>query len=454
MASHGACFNCNMPGHFARDCPSRQPSFPQQTNGFRSSSPSYPPLRPPPTLSSPVSSQAPLLALPPPPPPSTSQSGNMSPAIVPRQSWWKLNQEKLDRVYEFMASELEARQEAIREKERHLKEEEEKKRAKEAEEKALKKMNDRQDFEDRISNIVGNKINDACELFLGKVDSARIIGERRGPVEQPRLRVESDAERDRLQKQIEQLRVENEWIRKQMEELSRTTKNSRAGAKRPGGGVCIASPPKAPAHGRPRVMGVGTPTSQDFQKLLKAYNQVKDGKRAAALEVQMLKERFERAIDKLVRQGRTPRSNLTKRMNDATDEDDPEQHCRQDDALDDLILRPSPPKRTSGRLATKAAAAERADFLKETKKHLKRLKKQGLQLLYNREGITFCTYEQAINDIAEHRASSAFDFRPEPAKAGRPGPGSDTEDAKEDGQEDAADTQPVNVEEDEQIGGE
>ncbi|GBG75688.1 hypothetical protein CBR_g20313 [Chara braunii] len=407
MVSRGMCLNCNMAGHFARDCPYRQPSFSQQPNGFRS--PSFLPLPPPSIHSTPGSSQAPLLALPPPSPPSVSQSsnGNSNQAIVPTHPLWKLNQDKLDRVYEFMASELEARQEAIREKEKLLKEEEERTKVKEAEEKALRKLKERQDFQERISNTVGSKINDACELFLGKSDTALAAGERRGSREQARTRTDNDAE-ERLQKQIEQLRMDNEAIRKHMEELARAIKLSTAGAKRPSGGVCIASPPEAPPRGRPRVMGVGTPTSQDFQKLLKAYNQVKEGKRTADLEVQALKERFERAIDKLVRQEQTPHSNFSRRMNDATDDDELEQQDRQDEALDNLILRPSPPKRTSGRLAMKAAMAERADFLKETRKHLKRLKKQGLQLLCNREGITFVTCDQAINDIAEHWASLAF----------------------------------------------
>ncbi|GBG71994.1 hypothetical protein CBR_g10933 [Chara braunii] len=443
-----------MAGHFARDCPYRQASLSEQSNGFRPAS--FPPLPPPSGISPPVSSQTPLLALPPPPSLSVSQSGNTNTnqAIIPRQPFWKMNREKLDRAYDFMASELEARQEAIREKERLLKEEEEKKKVREAEEKALRKLKERQDFEERISNIVGSKINDACDLFLGKTHPARSSAERREPREQPRTRLEDDTEKERLQKQIEQLRMDNECIRKSMEELSRVIKASTAGAKRPSGGVCVASPPKAAPRGRPRVIGVGTPTSHDFRNLLKAYNQVKEGKRAADLEVHALKERFERAIDKLVRQGRTPHANLTRRMNEATDEDDPEHQDKQEEALDDLILRPSPPKRTSGRLATNAAAAERVDFVKETKKHLKRLKKQGLQIRCNREGITFVTCEQAMNDIAEHRASLAFDFRPDAAKAGRSAPESEIEEVKEDAHEETTETQPVNIEDDERIGDE
>ncbi|GBG61618.1 hypothetical protein CBR_g22415 [Chara braunii] len=447
MASRGFCYNCNMAGHFARDCPYRQPSLPQQPSGFRVPFPPPPHSSP---LASPSLSRAPFLALPPPPPSPTSQP-NGSQALVLRQPLWKLNQDKLDRVYEFMASELEVRQEAIRERERLLKEEAEKKKIKDAEDKALRKLKERQDFEERIGTIVGTKINDACELFLGKVDLNRMAGERKTSAEHARPRIDEEAEKECLRKQIEQLRIENEWIKKNMKELSRTIKQSVADTKRTGAGVCITSPPEAPARGRPRLMGVGTPTSQDFQKLLRACNSIKEGKRAVDMEVQMLKERFERAIGKLVRQGRTPRSNLSKRINEVSDDDEPENLGKQDDALDDITLRPSPPKRTSRRLATKVAATERADFIKETKRHLKRLKKNGLQILCGREGISFTTCEQAINYIAEHRAALAFDFRPEAFKVGRSAPESEADEAKEDVHDDGQATQPVDIDDEEHL---
>ncbi|GBG69127.1 hypothetical protein CBR_g3825 [Chara braunii] len=169
------------------------------------------------------------------------------------------------------------------------------------------------------------------------------------------------------------------------------------------------------------------------------------------MEVQMSKDRFERAIGKLVRQGRTPRSNLSKRINDASDGDKPENLGEQDDALDDIIVRPSPPKRTSGRLASKATTTERADFIKETKKHLKRLKKNGLQILCGRKGISFTTCKQAINDFAKHRAALAFDFRPEAFKVGRSAPESEADEAKEDAQDDGQVTQPVDIDDEEHL---
>ncbi|GBG85587.1 hypothetical protein CBR_g40316 [Chara braunii] len=355
----------------------------------------FPPL-PPPSNNAPAhQSQVPLLALP--PPPRTNPSGSTSPgqAIVLRQSWWKLNQEKLDRVYDFMAFELEARQETIREKERLLKEIEEKQKVKEAEEKALSKMKERQEFEERIGTIVGSKINDASELFLGRADQAKAttasgeVGRRIGP-EKTAIK-HLDAEKELMEKQIGLLRQEHEFIKKRMEELARTMKQTSTGTKRPATGVCITSPPEAPARGKSKVMGVGTPTSQDFEKLLKAYNTVKEGKRIADMEVHTLRERFEKAVSKLVRQGRTPRANLTRRMYEATDDDEQEIPAGREEGLDDLTLRPSPPKRTSGRLAMKAAVAEKAEFVKETKKYLKRLKKHGLQMLCAKEGVTFIT---------------------------------------------------------------
>ncbi|GBG85145.1 hypothetical protein CBR_g39711 [Chara braunii] len=215
--------------------------------------------------------------------------------MVPKQSWWKLNQEKLDRVFEFMASELEARQEAIREKEKLLKEEEEKCKAKEAEEKALRKRKERQDFEERIGSIVGSKINHACELFWGRSDTQRHVS---APDASRRSHIE--VERERLEKQVDTLRREYETIKKNMDELSRTVKLSGNTLKRSGAGVCIASPPEAPARGKAKVVGVETPTSDDFQELLKAFHTVKEGKRIADMEVQALRERFERAVSKLV----------------------------------------------------------------------------------------------------------------------------------------------------------
>ncbi|GBG64991.1 hypothetical protein CBR_g48740 [Chara braunii] len=333
--------------------------------------------------------------------------------VLPRQPWWKMNQEKLDRVYEFMASELEASQEAIREKEKLLKEEEERRRAEEVEEKALRKLKERQDFEERISSIVGTKINDACELFLGKADQARsmpALADNRCREGNIGVRHILDLEKERLEKHIEQLRREHETIKKNMEELTRSGKQTGNALKRSAAGVCITSPPEALVRGKARVVGVATLTSDDFQKLLRAYNSVKEGKRIADMEVQALKERFEKAVSRLVRQGRTPRSNLSKRMNEATDDEDQDLHERHEDDLDDLTLRPSPPKRT---YVSKAAAIERADFLKETKKHLKRLKKHGLQILCGKEGITFVPCEQAINEIAELRTSLTFDLRPQ-----------------------------------------
>ncbi|GBG63041.1 hypothetical protein CBR_g34740 [Chara braunii] len=376
MSTPRFCFNCNTRRHFARDCPYRQPSFPHQPRAS-----AFPPLSPPPSAANSSmrsTSQAPLLALPPPP---STQSANLNPnsnfssgqIMVPKQPWWKLNQEKLDRVFEFMASELEARQEAIHEKERLLKEEEEKRKVKEAEEKALRKRKERQDFEERIGTIVGSKINNACELFLGKSDVQRHVA---APDSSRTTHIE--VERDRLERQVDTLRCEYESIKKNMEEFTRTMKLSGNALKRSGAGVCITSPSEAPARGKARVVGVGTPTSDDFQKLLKAFNAVKEGKRIADMEVQALKERFERAISKLVRQGRTPRSNLARRMNEALDDDDQDAQETHEDGLDDLTLPPSPPKRASERLAFKTATTERAEFLKETKKYLKRLKKHDL----------------------------------------------------------------------------
>ncbi|GBG75010.1 hypothetical protein CBR_g19524 [Chara braunii] len=262
--------------------------------------------------------------------------------MVPKHPWWKLNQEKLDKVFDFMASELEARQEAIREKERKMNEEEEKRKVKEAEDKALRKRKERQDFEERIGKIVGSKINDACELFLGKSHAQRHVA---APESSQRTHIE--VERDRLERQIDTLRREYESIKKDMEKLTRTVKLSGNALKRSGAGVCITSPLEAPARGKARVVGVGTPTFDDFQKLLKVFNTVKESKRIADMEVQALKERFERAISKLVRQGRTPRSNLTRRMNEALDDDDRVAQEIHEDGLDDLTLRPSPPKRVS-----------------------------------------------------------------------------------------------------------
>ncbi|GBG66496.1 hypothetical protein CBR_g63079 [Chara braunii] len=371
----------------------------------------------------------------------------LKPLVVPRESWWKLNQDKLDKVYEFMASELEARQEAIREKERQLKKEEEKRKAKEAEEKALRKLKERQDFEERIGSIVGTKINDACELFLGKSDAMRASN-----VPEV-LRTHDDIDRERLERQIEILRREYEAVKKNMEELTRSIRLSGNAMKRTGVGVCVTSPPEAPARGRAKIIGVDTPTSDDFQKLIKAYNSVKEGKRLADMEVQALKDKFERVVSRLVRQGRTPRSNLAKRMNEATDDEELDVHGHQEEGLDDLSLRPSPPRRTSGRLASKAAATEKADFIKETKKYLKRLKKQGLQTLCSKEGVTFVTCEQAVNELAELRTSLAFDLRPQ-QKTDQRAPDSEVEEAKEDDHEavDVQATQRVDIEDDEPIG--
>ncbi|GBG86143.1 hypothetical protein CBR_g41047 [Chara braunii] len=180
---------------------------------------------------------------------------------------------------------------------------------------------------------------------------------------------------------------------------------------------------------------------------------MKEDKRIAELEVQALRERFEKAVNKLIRQGRTPRTNLAKRMNEVTDEDEQAPPRQAEEGLDDITLRPSPPKRTSGRLATKAAVAERAEFVKETKKYLKRLKKHGLQILCGKEGITFVTCEQAINEIAELRASLAFDYRRpvQDNKEPRPIPDSDAEDAPDDATlpPDLDGTQQVDVDDDE-----
>ncbi|GBG72057.1 hypothetical protein CBR_g10992 [Chara braunii] len=304
-----------------------------------------------------------------------------------------------------MVGELVAKQEAIKAKERLIKEEEEKKKTKEAEEKALRKQKERQVFEERLSSIVGSKINDACELFLGRADNLKSVDRDR------RTRVNDDLEKTRLEKQVDMLRKEYECIRKQMEELTRSV--GQAGLKRAGSNVCIASPLEAPARGRARTMGTSNPSTQDFHKLLKAVNDTKEEKRLAEMEVQALRDRFERAVSKLVRQGRTPWSNLAKRMNEATDDDDDEhdQAAHQEEGLDDLTIRPSPPKHTSVRLARKMAVAEREDFVKETKKYIKRLRKHGLQIICGKEGISFVTCEQAINDIVELRASLAFDQR-------------------------------------------
>ncbi|GBG85332.1 hypothetical protein CBR_g39899 [Chara braunii] len=295
-----------------------------------------------------------------------------------------------------MAAELEARQEAIREKEKLIREEEEKRKIKQAEEKALKKQKERQDFEERISSIVGSKINDACELFLGRADISKNTDQMRCTCGN------DDLEKQKLEKQIDMLRLEYEYIRKQMEKLTRSV--GQVGHKRAASNVCITSPPEAPARAKARTMGAAaTPSTQDFNKLLKALSNMKEEKRIAELEVQALRERFERAVGKLVRQGRTPRSNLAKRMIEATDDDDidQEQGCHNEEGLDDLTIRPSPPKRTSERLAKKEAVAEREEFVKETKKYLKRLRKHGLQILCGKEGIAFVTCEQAINEIAE-----------------------------------------------------
>ncbi|GBG66450.1 hypothetical protein CBR_g61493 [Chara braunii] len=456
-----------MPGHFARECSYRPPGYsPQQQSGYPSQhlsrSAGLPPLPPsngaaPPLLSHTNAhhSHSPLLALPPPP---TSQASSpiSGQAVVPHQNWWKLNQDKLDCVYEFMAMELEAQQEAIREKERQLKEEQ-KRKIKEAEEKALKKAKERQEFEERISNIVGSKINDACELFLGRADQTkpplvgtdnrrRVVLENAGPRQ-------FDAKKERMDKQIEVLRQEYEYIKKKMDEMARSFKHNVTGSKRPATGVCISSPPEAPARGKAKVAGVGTPAPLEFEKLLKAYNAVKEGKRIAELEVQALRGRFDKAVAKLVKQGRTPRSNLNRRMHEATDDEEQENSARREEGLDDLTIRPSPPKRTSGRLATKAAATERAEFLKETTKYLRRLRKHGLQVLCGKEGITFATCEQAINDIAELRTATTFDERESGQKIV---PDSEADDGREDERDglDVQDTQPVNVEDDDRLGDE
>ncbi|GBG82910.1 hypothetical protein CBR_g36437 [Chara braunii] len=236
-----------------------------------------------------------------------------------------------------------------------------------------------------------------------------------------------------------------------MEELGRSVKQGVLGSKRAAAGVCISSPPEAPARGKSIVIGVGTPTSYDFEKLLKAYNSMKEEKRISDMEVQALKERFEKAVAKLVKQGRTPRSNLTKRIYEATDDEDLDNHGRREERRDDLTIRPSPPKRTFGRLAKKAAATKRAEFLKETKKYLKRLKKHDLQLLCGKEGITFITCEQVINEIAELRTALAFDDRQQ--KRARSIPDSEPDDNRDDDHDGVGGhaTQPVEVDEDEQI---
>ncbi|GBG69115.1 hypothetical protein CBR_g3813 [Chara braunii] len=324
-----------------------------------------------------------------------------------------------------MAMELEARQEALREKERQLKDEEEKRKIKEAEDKAIKKAKARQEFEERISNIIRSKINDACELFLGRADQAKAAmagadGRRRMDLENPGIR-QIDIEKERMDRQIELLRQEYECINKKMDEI-----------------------------GKAKVIGVGTPTSQDFEKLLKAYNTVKEGKRIADLEVLALRDRFEKAVAKLVRQGRTPRANLTRRMYEATDDEEQEILPRREEGLDDLTIRPSPPKSTSERLATKAAIVERAEFLKETKKYLKRLRKHGLQVLCGKEGITFVTCEQAINNIAELRTATTFDERESGRKVV---PDSEAEDGREEERDgtDGQETQPVNIDDEDRI---
>ncbi|GBG71057.1 hypothetical protein CBR_g8356 [Chara braunii] len=222
------------------------------------------------------------------------------------------------------------------------------------------------------------------------------------------------------------------------------------GSKKIRGRSLRQQPPEAPGRGKAKVIGVGTPTSQDFEKLLKAYNIVKEGKRIADLEVLALRDRFEKAVAKLVRQGRTPRVNLTRRMYEATDDEEQEIHPRREEGLDDLTIRPSPPKRTSERLATKAAAAERAEFLKETKKYLKRLRKHGLQVLCSKEGITFVTCEQAFNDVAELRTATTFDERESGRKVV---PDSEAEDGREEERDgtDGQETQPVNIDDEDRL---
>ncbi|GBG67966.1 hypothetical protein CBR_g1085 [Chara braunii] len=303
MAGPLLCYNCDMPGHFAREFPyPRRTCFSQQSNNV-SSFPSLSGIAPPMAAANDsFPTQAPLLALPALPNPSHSSNSAPSKALVPRHPWWKLNQEKLDRVYEFMASELEARQEAIHERERLLREDEERRKIEEAEEKALRKLKELQDFEDRISMIVGTKINEACDLFLGKADMGKATGavdNSRIPNDRFRIRPNIDLEKERVEKQVELLRQEHEFIKKQMEELTRSIR--QAGVKRTSARVCITRPLDAPARGKARVMGVGTPPSHDFEKLLKAYNFVKEVKRIADLEVQAIKDKFDRVVAKLVR---------------------------------------------------------------------------------------------------------------------------------------------------------
>ncbi|GBG91233.1 hypothetical protein CBR_g52115 [Chara braunii] len=318
-----------------------------------------------------------------------------------------------------------------------LKEEEDRKKAKEAEDKALRKLKERQDFEERIGAIVGTKINDACEIFLGKTDKDRIspTDPARARGVQLRGRATVDVEKEQLEKQIEVVRREHECIKKHMEELTRTLKQTSAGTKRAGSGVCITSPPEAPARGKARVLGTGTTTSSEFQKLLRAYNLMKEEKRMADIEVQALRDRFEKAMAKLRGddQGQT------------------------EEGLDDLTLRPSPPKRTSDRLASKAAITERNEFIKETKKYLKRLKKHGLQILCGKEGISFVTCEQAINELAELRASLPFDFRPvarDNCKSTRAQQDSAAEEIRDDTEvgTDVQETQHIDADDDEQLG--
>ncbi|GBG58641.1 hypothetical protein CBR_g40 [Chara braunii] len=254
-------------------------------------------------------------------------------------------------------------------------------------------------------------------------------------------------------KQIEGLRLEYGHIKKKMDEMYRSLKQNITSIKRPAMGVCISSPPEAPVRGKSKVIGVGTPTSQDFEKLLKAYNSVKEGECIADLEVQALRERFEKAVARLIRQGRTLRSNLTKHMDEATNDKDQDNLPKRQDGLDDLTIRPSTPKRTSGRLATKAATLERAEFLEETKKYLKRLKKHGLQTLRDKEGLTFITCEQAINDIAELRTMIAFDGRQAQTKPARSILESEADEGRDEDRDtvELHDTQPVEAEDKEHI---
>ncbi|GBG87921.1 hypothetical protein CBR_g46289 [Chara braunii] len=341
---------------------------------------------------------------------------------------------KVEKMWSWMAEEIEERQRLKREKEENKRKEEEERRRAEAEEKRLAEIKDKDEFKASIGKMVETQMHSVCEEVLGKKGSqgeqpvlpttieirrrtASTEAEGKTISESDSLLAKDEeiarlkqavADMQRLSRQpqvvqqeqeLTALRLDNQHLiqdviclKEQVGELVKLTKS--------GGSAVVVGMTSAKEKGK----AIHTPTAGDYVKLSDAYRRLRDDRDMAEREVQDLKER----INRISSSRGTPASAKRKRIMRKSISPPSNLRIRLSKAGSPVTAGGSGNGTHEGLKFVKLRNETRDDFNKRVCAELSKLKKKDIERLCAEEQLEYATIGSSAAVIADVYTNRAF----------------------------------------------